>query len=44
MAAAVMGDAAVAVGARKNIWSSQASALSGQPWLKTTGCPLPKSL
>ena len=26
--------------ARKNIWSSNASALSGQPWLKTTGWPL----
>src|SRR5262249_50232194 len=24
--------------ARKNIWSSKASASSGQPWLKTTGC------
>ena len=23
---------------------SQASAVSGQPWLKTTGCPLPQSL
>jgi len=25
-------------------WSSQASALSGQPWLNTTGCPEPQSL
>ena len=25
-------------------WSSQASAFSGQPWLNTTGCPLPQSL
>jgi len=26
------------------IWSSQAAALSGQPWLKTTGGPVPQSL
>jgi hypothetical protein len=44
MAAAIMGDTAIAREARKNIWSSKASALSGQPWLKTTGCPLPQSL
>jgi hypothetical protein len=29
---------------QKNIWSSNASAESGQPWLKTTGCPVPQSL
>ena len=28
----------------KIIWSSQASPLNGQPWLNTTGCPLPQSL
>ena len=40
---AVVRDAAVASGGQKNIWSSQASALKGQPWLKTTGrrCPSP---
>jgi hypothetical protein len=27
-----------------NSWPSQASAFSGQPWLKTTGCPDPQSL
>ena len=26
------------------IWQSQSSAESGQPWLNTTGCPLPQSL
>src|SRR5271170_2976260 len=30
--------------ARKIIWSSKASALSGQPWLKTTGWPSPQTL
>ena len=30
--------------ARKSIWSSKASELSGQPWLKTTGWPVPQSL
>src|SRR5258708_14323668 len=28
---------------RNTIWSSQASALKGHPWLKTTGCPSPQS-
>jgi len=41
MAAAIVGDAAVSVGARKTIWSSNASALSGQPWLKTQAVPFP---
>ena len=45
VAAAVVGDARGSrCDAKKNICSSQASALSGQPWLKTTGCPVPQSL
>jgi hypothetical protein len=44
VAAPVMGDAAEPRVPRNNIWSSQASALSGQPWLKTTCRPLPQSL
>jgi hypothetical protein len=43
VAAAVMGDAAVAVRGQEE-WSSKASAVSGQPWLNTTGCPVPQSL
>jgi hypothetical protein len=30
--------------AKKNICASQSSALTGQSWLKTIGCPLPQSL
>ena len=45
VAAPVVGDARGSrCEARKNIWSSQASALSGQPWLNTTGWPVPQSL
>ncbi len=39
--AAVVRDGAVATSATAFSWSSHASALSGQPWLKTTGCPGP---
>jgi hypothetical protein len=44
MASTLVRDRTVSWLARKNIWSSKASALSGQPWLKTTGRPLPQSL
>src|SRR5262249_43779961 len=30
--------------ARNIIWSSYASAPSGQPWLNTIGCPLPRTI
>jgi hypothetical protein len=44
MPAPVGRDGAVAVRGEKNIWSSKASEVRGQPWLKTTGCPVPQSL
>ena len=40
MAAPVMGNGAIAMGGHVE----QASALRGQPWLKTTGWPVPQSL
>jgi hypothetical protein len=44
VAVAVMRDAAETVGREKNIWSSKASAETGQPWLKTKVCTLSQSL
>ena len=44
MATAVVGNAAKALAGQIDHLVLQASALSGQPWLNTTGCPLPQSL
>jgi len=44
VAAAVVGDSPEAVVGNQLAWSSQASAFNGQPWLNTTGWPVPQSL
>jgi len=45
VAAPVMSDHAETVlGKKKQHLRIQSSAVSGHPWLKTMGCPLPQSL
>jgi hypothetical protein len=45
MAASVMGNGAIALGGHiEHLVVPEASALRGQPWLKTMGWPVPQSL
>ena len=43
-AATVMGDGAIALGGQEERLVVPGIGISGQPWLKTTGCPVPQSL
>ena len=44
MTAAIVRDAAIAARGEEEHLVLEGIGVSGQPWLKTTGCPVPQSL